>query len=85
MHSTLKLIRTFRFPVVKHKSFTALSRVQRRYFSTCLPKMTDKKENRIVWVDLEVGTVVNTPSIKRQRRGQRLMQVYGDADAAADA
>ena len=47
--------------------------------------MTDNKENRIVWVDLEVGTVVNIPSIKRQRRGQRLMQVYGHADAAADA
>ena len=64
MHSTLKLLRTFCLPVIKHKSFTALPRVQRRFFSTCLPKMTDNKENRIVWVDLEVGSSVKTTKVQ---------------------
>ena len=56
MYNTLKLVGKLGLPLIKDKGFMVVSSVQRRNFSTCLPKMTDNKENRIVWVDLEVGS-----------------------------
>ena len=61
MFNLLKLTTKLGSRVIKDKGIVALSTVQRRYFSICIPKMADNKkkqkvwpEGRIVWVDLEV-------------------------------